>query len=575
VNISSAKIAGNSATTSLIIPPVAIKPLSQIESPSSLLGDSNISGTSTVMHSIFIIKPATSLHLQPVFSDIAPPILKVLLGYFLCAFVILCFALKLYQLAIHATITRLTNLPTMQLFWGFRKKTVLICMGVFCIILGARLWMINNFGSALPYWDQWDAEAKLLYKPYFEGTLKISALFSPHNEHRIFFPRVQALALLLLNGQWDAKLQMEVNAVIYAVIGCVLFLLYVRAMRGSYQTVIAIFIALILSLPFGWENTLWGFQSPFYFLVGFSVAAIWLLEHHRPWTIKWNLGWFLGLCALFTQASGLLTSLAVIGVLLLKAVRVGNKGKDFLKSRWPTIVVCGCIFIAGLSLKTMVDGHRVLQAHSVSEFISALARCLAWPNFMVSWWSIFNWFPFAFMVVAYIWRFINDGRAARFTIGLGLLVVLQAGAIAFARAAGPDASRYMDILSFGLLVNFCSMLILWTEAIHISSRIKSMILVSTLWIWLPINVAGLSYISNDSLFRQILAMKNNQEAQRANVAAFLTTNCIEHLKDKPFWDIPYPDAEKLASILREPVVRQILPAQGLGLWTKFCSDSAP
>lgn len=58
---------------------------------------------------------------------------------------------------------------------------------------------ITQYGNATPYWDQWNAEAELLYKPYLEGNLSWSSLLAPHNEHRIFTTRILALGLLELN----------------------------------------------------------------------------------------------------------------------------------------------------------------------------------------------------------------------------------------------------------------------------------------------------------------------------------------------------------------------------------------
>ena len=47
-------------------------------------------------------------------------------------------------------------------------------------------------------------------------------MFGLHNEHRIFFSRVLALDLLVLNGQWDPRLQQVVNAGLQSVIAVLL-----------------------------------------------------------------------------------------------------------------------------------------------------------------------------------------------------------------------------------------------------------------------------------------------------------------------------------------------------------------
>jgi len=88
-------------------------------------------------------------------------------------------------------------------------------LSIFLAGLGARLWLIRQFGTPLPFWDQWD-EVWVVYLPYFHGKLSLAALFSSHNEHRILLTRLYDLALLLLNRQWDNQVQMTANAFLYS-----------------------------------------------------------------------------------------------------------------------------------------------------------------------------------------------------------------------------------------------------------------------------------------------------------------------------------------------------------------------
>src|SRR5512146_802367 len=83
------------------------------------------------------------------------------------------------------------------------------------IVIGAKCWMISRFGNPTPFWDQWDAEGANLYPKYFDGTLTLSDLLAPHNEHRILLTRLWALLLLELEGYWDPILQMAANALLF------------------------------------------------------------------------------------------------------------------------------------------------------------------------------------------------------------------------------------------------------------------------------------------------------------------------------------------------------------------------
>jgi hypothetical protein len=64
----------------------------------------------------------------------------------------------------------------------------------------------------MPDWDQWDAEAGELFTPWFENDHFLTHLFTPHNEHRVILTKLQNLALVLLGGQWDSRLEAVTNA---------------------------------------------------------------------------------------------------------------------------------------------------------------------------------------------------------------------------------------------------------------------------------------------------------------------------------------------------------------------------
>src|SRR4051812_8543764 len=66
--------------------------------------------------------------------------------------------------------------------FGARAQRAGELLGVFAIVLGARLWLIERTGSEVPILDQWDAEGAFLLKPFVEGSLRLADLFVPHNE---------------------------------------------------------------------------------------------------------------------------------------------------------------------------------------------------------------------------------------------------------------------------------------------------------------------------------------------------------------------------------------------------------
>src|SRR5580693_913725 len=77
---------------------------------------------------------------------------------------------------------------------------------LFVIVLGAKLWVVQLYGSPLPLWDQW-YEARSFFVPFVEGHLTVADFFAPANEHRILFTRLLDLGVICLNGRWEPLLQ--------------------------------------------------------------------------------------------------------------------------------------------------------------------------------------------------------------------------------------------------------------------------------------------------------------------------------------------------------------------------------
>src|SRR5262245_10918087 len=63
-------------------------------------------------------------------------------------------------------------------------------VGIFLVTFGLKLWLIHNNAVSCPFWDEWDIEARRLYKPWLEGNLTWLKLIEPHNEHRLLLPRL-------------------------------------------------------------------------------------------------------------------------------------------------------------------------------------------------------------------------------------------------------------------------------------------------------------------------------------------------------------------------------------------------
>jgi hypothetical protein len=61
--------------------------------------------------------------------------------------------------------------------------------------------VVENYGSDVPNWDQWDAEGVNLLLPWSQGKLHVLDLFAPHNEHRVALTKLVALGRRA--GEWS------------------------------------------------------------------------------------------------------------------------------------------------------------------------------------------------------------------------------------------------------------------------------------------------------------------------------------------------------------------------------------
>ena len=131
-------------------------------------------------------------------------------------------------------------------------------MGLFALIVGAKWSVFERFGSPMPDWDQWDAEAVELLIPWYESDHFLSHLFHPHNEHRVVITKLQNLALCLANGQWDSRLEASTNALLHAAIGTALWLFVRRRLAAAWHAPLFVVLLALFALPFAWQNVLGG-----------------------------------------------------------------------------------------------------------------------------------------------------------------------------------------------------------------------------------------------------------------------------------------------------------------------------
>ena len=443
-----------------------------------------------------------------------------------------------------------------------RRKGWLWLLSLLLVGVGARLWLIQDFGTPLPFWDQWD-ETRVVFIPFFQGKLSLAALLSPHNEHRIFFTRVYDLSLLLLDGQWDNQLQMVGNVFIYSATITGFGWLLGRLLGRNFWLLITLPLMLILALPFAWENTLSGFQSQVYFMTFFSLLTLWLLGFFRPGSLPWSCGVLTAFCSLFTMGAGFLAPAAACALVTLRILT----GPAAWKQGWPTLAASLVLVGLGLALKVDVPYHRTLQAHSITDFLLYLSRYLAWPWIVLPPFALFSLLPL--LLLAWLWLRHPQVRmpAEEIVLVVGLWAILQAVASAYARGGQTYPQwRYMDSAAFLMISNVLSLALLGSR--HRQRLPFPSCFRAGASLWALACASGLVLLCWRAWTVDIPLRQMQHWLQLLTARAYLATGDASYLEVRrpeflaryALGADPRTRARALVEMLQAPYVRSLLPA---------------
>lgn len=426
------------------------------------------------------------------------------------------------------------------------QTRILSIIAVSLTILGAKLVLIDCYGSNVPFWDQWDSEADFLYRPYLTGDLSFFDLLKPHNEHRILASKLLALFLLEIDGVWFPKLQMVVNACIHVSAIALLLAMLSRGLDRTGHVILGACAALFFSIPFGWENTLAGFQSQFYLVFGFSILAVWLMIPAEAFSPRWLFGYVALIAAYFSMSSGSLAAAAVVSVYFLQFI---CRSRVFSVREFSGALLIIVAFLVMYKTIPEVAHHRALKANSLSEFLAALLAVASWPGSANPILAILLNLPAALLLARILVLKPAITKPAWLIIGAMAWVSLQWISFAYGRAAEPTASRYLDTITVGLLVNVAAALILSHE-----------VYARRFWGWgfcLVLSAIVLAHAYHP-IFQGAPDRKANYDVQAANLSSYIKTGDLKGLASLPFFSIPYPNAERLAKVVDQAEIRDIL-----------------
>lgn len=420
------------------------------------------------------------------------------------------------------------------------------CFALAVFVFASRAWLIDTWGSALPFMDQWDAEASL-YHNWVTDTLRWSDFFAPHNEHRIFFTRAADLALFALHGGWNPWAQLLLNASLHAATATLLAALFWPALAGRARGLFLAGLALLSISTAGWQNALWGFQSQVYFTNLLALGGLGALVLATPATVPRWLAPVLFLAALFASAGGLLAAFAG-QVMFLFFPRSERRG-------WKLPLAVIGVSTLGVLLHVAPSQHEALRAQSIGQFLAVAVHSLSWPHVESGWLWLIVQAPVAGLLILRGRQRAELDAGERLAVGLVVFAGLNAAAIAYSRGAGlPELrplSRYQDPLLLGAVGNLFAALKL-ASSLNRAGRLLVLA-------WSTLMVAGLIALATTHLTLNLPYKRTQDAAGLAQIQAYLATHDGGVFTADPRHPPPHPNPKVIQRVLDDPVLQPALP----------------
>jgi hypothetical protein len=336
-----------------------------------------------------------------------------------------------------------------------------------------------------------------------------------------------------------------------------LLILAVRpVLTASAWAAFAVLTAVIYGLPFGWETTLSGFNSFWYFMLLFSLGGLFVISQASALSARWWMAMLLLVFGYFSMAGGALApfaALATCGVQFLLRRRSGGKE------------VLGLAALAALGAAMMLaipatpdSGYK---AQSAAQFLQALLKILGWP--LVHSAPIYVFVLGAIVVhlpaVAMCLRLLaqrpplSDPRWRLMMLAAWLAA--HAVALGYGRAANPMSARYLDVYVLALLLDAACIL----YYLDLCRGRQRQLIAGAGIAWVTLLGVGTTIYIRHHTVPELSEEKSAIPDQIANLRAFLDTGDIAALENKPLHHIPLPDPQRLAQIASSPVIRAVLP----------------
>jgi hypothetical protein len=436
-----------------------------------------------------------------------------------------------------------------------RAAVAMAVLGIGLLAFGGRLGVARGNVSWAPYLDQWAAEISGVAAPLAHGTLGWRDLLAGNNEHRVFLTRSLALGVILANGCWDNRVMVIANyALQAAAVAWVSLLAWSRLgwARGSYVAAAAL---LPMFLVCDWESIMWSNQTQFILMAFGSVFALSLTGSQSLATLA---GWgslAAALLTLGTMASGFLAPVCMAATACL-AARMGRSG---WRAAAGYCAVCFALAVVGWESRIPFPALEFLHAKGLGEWTRAFLAYASWPlpgNLLG---LLILWLPWYVLLREALSR-REAHPLAPFALGLGLWALLQACAVAWARAglSGLVSSRYIDFLGWGVVANAAALAVIFAGLAPVGRAWRAASLaVMALW---------LGGVGSFELWRSANDYRPFFETYRAHtleherrLGSFMRTGDAGSIRGQEIPHIPYYDPEKIIATLGDKDLQPLLP----------------
>ncbi|MCE7946948.1 MAG: hypothetical protein DYG88_05915 [Chloroflexi bacterium CFX4] len=330
---------------------------------------------------------------------------------------------------------------------AIRAAYVAVC----CLPIVITAWFIMQHGFNVPYWDEWDASAPIAIHTA-DGTLSPEMLLAPHGQPRIFFTKLTVALSTLLTG-WDSRFEMWVSFGLALISLGLLIAIAKRTHAPSAFWLMLPFALLIFSLRQR-HNWLMGFQTVWFYMPLFTLAALWVL-------VRLSVGWrallLMLMCAVgasYAYLSGMALWIALLPALWLRGYRNWRHYAAWIAAA----VACIGLYFTNY---TLVDGG-LRGTVSLLDYLAYVLLYLGAPLVSESANSAFSALAFAILGLLLVsWNIRYIGRhmpkaalaapSALLLLSIAAGVITAVGRARFMLAEGlaqPLSSRYVSASNY-------------------------------------------------------------------------------------------------------------------------------